>query len=359
MENSKKLIILLLFILIVTNLQAEKEKAFAFYPFGAYSEETSVFLGSYALYTFRPENLPENYKPSSLELNLIVSYKKQVRILLRNKIFLAEGKYSLGIPLRYYLWPTTFYAVGNQENTDLKEDYTRQYFEFYPYFQYHFKKNITFSTIAYLEKSRITKSDTENSLLAQNVTGYDDYLLSGIGFGLNRDTTDKGYFPTSGSSLTYQVQFYHKSIGSDFNFRKSTFDYRKYATLSPSQTLAGQFLLKTVSGTTPFEKLPDLGNEIRGFDSHKYINDQIVMLRLEDRIFPWQKAGWQRFGFAAFLETGQAMASFSELSIDHQKYSAGIGLRYIMLPLQKLTLRFDFAVSEDGYEMEIISFEAF
>ena len=359
MENYKKIIILTVFLLILINLWAEEEKAFAFYPFGAYSDETSVFLGSYALYTFRPENLPENYKPASLELNLIVSYKKQIRTLLRNNIYLADGKYSIGIPLRYYLWPTTFYAVGNQVNTELKEDYTRQYFEFYPYFQYHLNKIISFSTSLYLEQSKITKSETDNDLLNKEVMGYKDYQLMGIGFGLNRDTTDRGYFPTAGSSLTYQVQLYHKYIGSDFSFRKSTFDYRRYVSISQSQTFAGQFLLKTVSGDVPFEKLPDLGSEMRGFDSHKYINDQIFMLRIEDRIFPWHKSYWQRFGLALFLETGQTMPSFSELCLNKQKYAAGLGLRFIMLPLQKLTLRFDFAFSEDGYEMDIISFEAF
>jgi outer membrane protein assembly factor BamA len=358
-ENFKKVIILIAFLLILINLCAEEEKAFAFYPFGAYSDETSIFLGSYALYTFRPEYLPENYKPASLELNLIVSYKKQIRTLLRNNIYLADGKYSIGIPLRYYFWPTAFYAVDNQENTDISEDFTRQYFEFYPYFQYHANKIISFSGSLYLEQSRITKSETDNDLLHEEIIGYDYYQLMGIGLGLNRDTTDRGYFPTRGSSLTYLMQHYHKYIGSDYNFRKTTFDYRRYTAMSPSHTLAGQFLYRAVSGDVPFEKLPDLGSEMRGFDSHKYINDQIVMLRIEDRIFPWHKSYLHRFGFALFLETGQAMTTFSELNLNNQKYAAGLGLRYIMLPKQKLTLRFDFAFSEDGYEMDIISFEAF
>ena len=357
--NFKKPLLSLIILLIVINVLSAKEKAFAFYPFGAYSEETSAFIGTYAIYTFKSENLPENYQPASFEINLILSLKKQISTLIRNRIYLANGKYSIGIPLRFYRWPTTFYGIGNQSEPEMEEDITREYYEFNPYIDYHLNKITTISTIINYEQNRIIDSEINNALLNEEIPGYEKYLISGIGFGIERETTDNNYFPTTGSKLSYQMQIYNHLLGSDYDFRESTFDYRRFRSISESQTLAGHFLLKSVKGEIPFQKYPDLGNYIRGFEDHKYINDHFFLLRIEDRIFPWNENILQRFGFAAFIETGQTMPSFSEIEFKNQKLSAGIGFRFVLLPEQMLTLRADFAFSKDGFEMEIISFEAF
>ncbi|MDP8210880.1 MAG: BamA/TamA family outer membrane protein [Candidatus Stygibacter australis] len=357
--NFKKLLLLLIILLMAINAHSAEEKAFAFYPFGAYSPETSVFLGGYGIYTYRPENLPVNYQPASLEFNLIVSFKKQLRALIRNRIYLAEGKYSLGIPLRYYLWPTTFYGIGNQSKPVMDEKYSRQYYEFSPYFEYHLNNIVTLTLSVSLEQNKITESELDNDLLSHEVTGFEDYLITGIGFGIERETIDNSYFPTKGSKLSYQIQIYDHLFGSDYDFRKSTFNYRRYLSVSQTHIIAGQFLLKSVAGDIPFEKYSDLGSDMRGFDDHKYINNHFILCRLEDRIFPWKTDFLQRIGIAAFIETGQAMSSISEIDMENQKFSAGLGFRYILVPEQMLTLRADFAFSKDGFEMEIISFEAF
>ncbi|MDP8221622.1 MAG: BamA/TamA family outer membrane protein [Candidatus Stygibacter frigidus] len=357
--NFKKLLLLLIILLTVINAYSAEDKAYAFYPFGAYSDETSAFVGAYAIYTYKPENLPENYQPASFELNLILSFKKQISTLIRNRIYLANGKYSIGIPLRYYRWPTTFYGIGNQSEPDTKENFTREYYEFNPYIDYHLNKITTVSTIINYEQSKIIDSEIDNPLLNQEIPGYQKYLITGIGFGIERETTDNSYFPTTGSKLSFQINIYNHFLGSDYDFRKSTFDYRRYRSISKSQTLAGQFLLKSVKGDIPFQKYPDMGNDMRGFEDHKYINDHFFLLRMEDRIFPWDENILQRLGFVAFMETGQTMPSFSEIMFKNQKISAGFGFRFILLPEQMLTLRADFAFSKNGFEMEIISFEAF
>ena len=359
MASFNKILLIIVFLLMIFNICSAEEKAFAFYPFGAYSPETSVFLGGYGIYTYRPENLPVNYQPASLEINLIVSFKKQLRALIRNRIYLADGKYSLGIPLRYYLWPTTFYGIGNQSKPLMDEKFTRQYYEFNPYFEYHLNNIVTLTSSVFIEQNKITKSELDNDLLNHEVKGFEDYLITGIGFGIERETTDNSYFPTTGSNLSYQIQIYNQLFGSDYDFRKSTFDYRKYLSVSQIHTIAGQFLLKSVTGDIPFEKYSDLGSDMRGIDDHEYINDHFILCRLEDRIFPWEKDFLQRVGIAAFIETGQTMSSLSEIDLENQKFSAGLGFRFIMVPEQMLTLRADFAFSKDGFEMEIISFEAF
>lgn len=358
-ENFKKLILIGLLMLSAFNIWSANNKAYAFYPFGAYSHETGTFLGAYALYSNQPENLPENYQPASLELTVIMSFKKQFSAVLQNRIYLAEGRYSIGIPIRYYFWPTTFYGIGNQSNSQFKEDFISQNYQISPYFNYHLNKIVTLSASTIIEHYKISDSDKENDLLNAEVAGYEKFLISGFGIGIERKTTDSNYFPTNGSQLSYQMKIYNNFFGSDYNLRVSQFDYRIYRSISPAQTIAGQFILKSASGDIPFVKYPDLGNIMRGYVEHKYINDQFLILRLEDRIFPFEKGIAKRLGFAAFMETGQTMPSLTDINLSNQKFSTGFGLRLILLPEQMFTLRADFAFSKDGFEMEIISFEAF
>ncbi len=359
MANYKKILIALLLLFLFPFLRSEDKKALAFYPYGAYSKETGGFLGGYMLYIYRPNKLPENYKPSSLELDLMFSFKQQLRILVRNKLNLSDGRYGIGIPIRYFNWPTTYFGIGNQKKTDKMEKYTKLLYEFYPYFEYHFQKIFVLAASVYLENNKITKSENDNDLLNDDIAGFEDYFLSGIEIKLGRLTTDNNFFPTRGSDIALSTKLYHKFLGSDYGFRNLTLDFRKYFPVSDDQTLAAQVLLNSLNGDPPFEKLPDLGNEMRGFDDNVYINDHYFLCRLENRIFPWHKDLWRRIGFAGFLESGQSFHTFSGIKSVNEKFSAGLGLRFILLPSEKFTLRCDAAWSRDGYEIEITSYEAF
>ena len=331
----------------------------AFYPFGAYSSETSVFLGGYALYLFRPSGIPINAPYSLLELNLIVSFKKQLRILLRNKYVFDQGQYAVGIPFRYYNWPTTYYGVGNQKEPEEEENYTREYCEFYPFLEYHFRSNYTLSISANLEKGRIVDSDEQNSLLNENTPGFEDYFIAGPEFRFERLTTDQEFFPRKGSNVILNIKYYHETFKSDYNYEKASLDIRKYVTVGGTHTFAGQIFLEGVNGNVPFEKLPDMGSQMRGYKDNKYIDNRYVLLRLEDRMFPFDSGKLKRFGMAIFVGSGQSFTSFEDVDFGNQKYNAGLGIRWIILPEDMLSLRFDMAFSEDGFEMEIISFEAF
>jgi len=364
-ENYNKIVLILTILGFLFNLHAiegekdEVNKSLAFYPFGAYSSETSVFLGGYALYRFRPSGIQINAPYSSLELNLIASFKKQLRILLRNKYAFDQGKFAVGIPLRYYNWPTTYYGVGNQEEPDEEENYTREYWEFYPFLEYHFLNNYTLSISAYLEKDRIVDSDEENSLLNKNIPGFEDYFIAGPEFKFERLSTDQEFFPRKGSNIILNFKYYNETFKSDYNYLKVSFDTRKYVTIKKNHTFAGQIFLEGVNGDVPFEELPDLGSQMRGYKDNKYIDNRYVLLRLEDRMFPFDSGKLKRFGMAIFVESGQSFTSFEDVDFGNQKYSAGLGIRWIILPEDMLTLRLDMAFSEDGFEMEIISFEAF
>jgi outer membrane protein assembly factor BamA len=357
-ENYRHLLLSFLIFLSICQFAAA-QTAIAFYPYGAYSNETSLFMGGYAMLSRRPENLPTNFRPGSLEVNLIASFKKQVRVLIRNKIYLAGSNYSLGIPLRYYYWPSTFYGIGNSSKPDQEEKYTRKILEISPNLEYGFMDYYFLTFTAFLERSRISNSEAENDLLNNAIYGTEDFLLAGAGLKFSRSSVDNNYYPTKGSELSLATRIYHKKMGSDYSLRLVTLDIRSYFSPNENHTIAMQLQQKSASGDIPFEKYPDLGDEMRGLDSNKYINEQFLLYRIEDRIFPFISGKESRIGFAVFAETGQTFSSLSSIKSRYQKLSAGLGLRYLLLPAEMLTLRCDISFSSDGWELDIISFEAF
>jgi outer membrane protein assembly factor BamA len=205
----------------------------------------------------------------------------------------------------------------------------------------------------------VLSEEEDNELLNQDIKGFEKNILSGIELLFRRTTTDNPLFPLRGNLISLRSQMYDDTFGSDFNFYLLEADFRTYKAMNWQHTLAGQVFWKKVSGKIPFAEYADLGSQVRGLDDDKYVSNNMAFARIEDRFFPWILPFWKRFGGAIFLETGNSWQHSEEISLDTVKYSYGIGLRYILLPEEKINLRFDIAFSADTMEIEIISYEAF
>ncbi|MCF7919822.1 MAG: outer membrane protein assembly factor [Candidatus Cloacimonetes bacterium] len=361
MANYKILFLILILISAsnLTSVENDPGTGFAFYPFAGYSSETNIMFGSYALYTYRPANIPANYEPSKLELNVIYTLNNQLRLLLRNKLLLADGKYNIGLPLRYYKWPTTFYGLYMQEEPELEEKFDLQAWEIYPFLEVMLGQHNSLTTTWYAKGFQILKEDDECGLLCDQITGFTDYFISCIELKLQRKTIDNVNFPTKGYDLSISDQVYDNSLASDFDFNVLEIDLRIYQALNGQQTIAAQLFFKKVTGDVPFYELADLGSWLRGYDSHKYISNNLTFARIENRVFPWSDTIFQSYGFVLFCEAGETFKHGDDLNYENLKLSYGFGLRYTLLPKEKLNLRLDIGFSKDGMEIDIISFEAF
>lgn len=357
MENFKKTIFVITIILsgvLFSKLHAD----FAFYPFGAYTSETSVMLGSYASYEWIDPSLPANVRHSNLETNVIVSFKKQLSIYFGNRKVLKDNRFSLGVPFRYRNWPSTFYGVYLQNEPDLEEDYTPEAFEVNPFMDFRVTEKMIIKPAWSFKNFRIAKEDNENPLLSSYVTGYEDYQLSGPEFTLKLLTTDSYFYPTKGCSLKIDLKYYHEELGSDYDFSYYSADYRRYFSTGKTNIIAGQLLWKSIDGIAPFSELVDLGEDMRGYNELKHINNNMGLFRIEDRIFPF-KNSLTRYGIVFFAESGIVYSDYDELNMNNLKLSYGMGFRYVLVPGQKLNLRVDVAFSKENVEVDIISFEAF
>ena len=66
-----------------------------------------------------------------------------------------------------------------------------------------------------------------------------------------------------------------------------------------------------------------------------------------------------RFGLVAFAGFGQVAPELNQVSINDLKPSVGLGLRFTLIPEQKVNLRIDFGIGKDNSSFNIDFMEAF
>lgn len=96
-------------------------------------------------------------------------------------------------------------------------------------------------------------------------------------------------------------------------------------------------------GAIPFYELNllDLNNGLRGFDRGRWQDRGALLFNVE-----WRFPVWQDVEGDIFLDEGQVFGDYQDIGLQHFRYSAGAGLRFVTN--RKFGLRFQVAASEDG-----------
>ena len=93
---------------------------------------------------------------------------------------------------------------------------------------------------------------------------------------------------------------------------------------------------------------------MRGFPATRYMGDAAVRGQFEAR---WQLC--KRWGLVGFAGAGQIHNSLSELRDRDVIPSAGVGVRFAVLPAKRINIRLDYGRSEDDDGIYLSVMEAF
>jgi outer membrane protein assembly factor BamA len=182
--------------------------------------------------------------------------------------------------------------------------------------------------------------------------------LNNIGYVISNDTRDHVQYPTRGMFLNFKNQFYRDWVGSDYKFEKYTVTYNQFFKLSKSnerQVLAMRASLNIAAGNVPFEGQTVVGSEdIRGYSQGKYRNDQVYALQAEYR---WNF--YKRWGMVAFAGVASAVEKIGDIPDNDLLPGIGAGLRFKMLPTEKINIGIDGAVGKGDYSITFRIGEAF
>jgi len=350
-----KYILILLLVMLFTALNAEL--TFTAYPYAAYTSETRLMAGAFSFFRYNFAESDEPVHAIDLLANTIYSQNKQFVVALIPRY--RRGSWSLESSLQFEDWPDSFYGIGNHTDSDVSESFTTRMYASELALRYRLSQILSVSALSNIGAHRLRGIQPGGMLEAADVPGKDESFFSGLGLGILLDTTDGSYYPLTGLKLEGKQIWYHSSLGSDFDFRKTSLDFRLFHPLSSKQVLAAQTDLEMNYQEVPFYLYPQLGDRLRAYDTKRFIDKVRISQRLEHRHFPFEGKYSGRLGFVVFTEFGQVAQSTEYLRLEDTHWSLGGGLRFSILPRERLNLRADLGIGKDSFNVMINAREVF
>lgn len=333
--------------------EAKHRISFAGYPVILYTPETSLIFGGGAAMTIRDQNSHKNARPDNLNFYAIYTLKNQSAVLFNPDFYFDEDKWQFKMMSGYQKFPDLFYGIGNRTSEDDAEDVTTEDVIIRPGLTRRIYKNLRLGVMYHFNHTSVQKVETDGQLNSGLVLGSRGSLLSGLGPIIDWDSRDNIFYPSKGSWLQFYAMIYRDWLGSEFEYESFTFDFRHFIEIQDRHILALQFAAKSMMGSIPFNHLARL-DLVRGIHASRFRDQKSATALIEYR-FPV----WRRFSGVLFAGFGDVVPRFSNLQLKETKYSIGTGLRFAVLPADKINLRLDIGFSRYGINPYFQLSEAF
>jgi len=345
-------------------LNSNKSNGWLALPFAGYSPETEWAFGAAGIYYFYSEpDVSERTRLSDLLASGIYTTKNQMTFDLTYDLYFKNFEHRFSGYLAYSNYPLLFSGIGNNTKKENEEHYTSNHIIVESTFLRNFLREnrgglnagITYD----FRKEKINDEEPGGFIDTSGITGNKGGIISGLGIIINWDTRDNTFSCTQGEYAEFKLNYYGNYLFSDFNFIRMIFDIRKYFSLSVFDTihvLAAQFAANLNKGEVPFYKLSTFGGSesMRGIFHGRYRDKNSLYLQAEYRFHLF----W-RIGLAAFAGTGEVAPGVSSFSLSGLKSTYGAGLRFSIIPEEKILARIDFGFSKGESQLYIGFSEAF
>ncbi len=317
--------------------------------------ETGLGYGGLGLSTFRLKGESKESRPSSVQLGITFTSKKQLLFFMPYEIYSDNEKWRFIGELGYYQYFYNFYGRG----VNSKEEDLETYDADFPRFRFSALREI-FPSISVglgyeFDGFHVVKPAEDGLLDNSNEIGKEGGTISNVGMVAFYDQRDNIFFPTKGLFIQASAFTSVKFLGSDFSYQKLELDARYYQQLKGNHILAGNVFLGTRSENTPFLDLNSLGTKrTRGHNNRRFQDNAELSAVLEYR-FPIKG----RFGGVLFGSSGTVAPSLGKTFSSTYKNAVGTGLRYIVNKKEGTRLRVDYGISSEGGQLYFTINEAF
>ncbi len=313
-------------------------------PIIYYTPETKFAIGVGGTYTFHLGHDTTGARPSNFQFGGVVTQLKQLGFYIPFQLYFKRERYNVYGEVSYYRFNYYFFGIGNNPAPD-KENYGVTF----PRLRVTALRRITdylYGGIRYsLDNVDITNVDPSGLLHLGTITGSSGGKASSLGLTLKYDNRDNLFYPTKGYFAEFYVQANDQWTGSDFNYLKSSIDLSAYYSNSFHHTLCLNFNATSETGNPPFYDLSLLGGsrKMRGFYEGRFRDKDLVAAQAEYRM----PLFW-RIGSAVFVSSGYVAGKLTDLQITQLHLSYGAGLRYTIDRKQKINLRLDYGLTNNG-----------
>lgn len=336
-----------------------------FVPLVAYAPETDWMAAVAAFLTYRTE-ADASFRASSLSVAVQATLNEQFALGLYPEIYLDSNRIRIEGSIETMLYPFNFFGIGNSNPSSNAELYTPfgvrvQLRNLYAITGRRVQHGLSGGLRLDIRHDEIRSVDlrkdgTAGPLREGRVTGAQGGWNNGLGPMLSYDTRDNNFDARSGLFCEGAVVVYDRWLGSDFTWTQSIVDLRGYATITGTMSVAGRIMFQNAAGTPTFQMWPGIGgtNHLRGvFESQQ--RDRISIYSSAEVRFPivWIVRG------AAFIDMGEVAPSMQRFTLDGVWFSYGGGMRFLLDPAERVSLRVDIGVAR-GVPQYYVSFnEAF
>lgn len=320
--------------------------SFAIYPAFGYQPETSTQVGIVGVWALNSQDESQSFfkRQSTFTPFFIYTFRNQVLSQLNLDYYFSNGN-NLNISPSYFNFPDFYFGIGNDNDADVFEAYTNRYVQLNGQFYFPLNSQVFIGAAFDMHTTRLKDKVIGGMLESSNEIGIDGGTIFGFGPTIKFESRNNVIYPTKGHLIVAQSLF--NTLG-DFGYNSYTLDIRKYFSGNNEKNVfAWQINTRFTSGRNiPFYKLPQLGgdSQLRGIaNASLYRDRQAIFTQFEYR----RHLVW-RFGMVAFAGFGDVANKVLDLEFSEFKYVMGTGIRFAVLPDQKLNLRFDFGVAKGG-----------
>ncbi len=302
------------------------------------------------------------YDPGGREIRLIVSAAEKIE---RRVVFsytdpaFSQGRYSLNFSTSFFKNATSrFYGLGDATSDSAETNYTAREGRVNWRFGVHVNEVTQVSVGQRFRQVSLQRGATDLPFTVEEFPSVDgvqgETLIFGNRATFHYDTRNNLVSPTDGMAVTAYAEVNQNIRNGDHPvYSRYELEIKK---LFPSESKRAILIVRadlqaTIGDQVPFFEQSSLGgqNNLRGYGVDRFIDKSLVAWSIEERIHlvRMKVAGATAdFEMAPFLDTGQVLNSFNDVSLKDYRMTPGVGFRGLVKP--NVVGRVDYGYSREG-----------
>ena len=326
------------------------------FPAVSRAPETSWVLGAATVTVFKTKRSDTLLRTSTIPLAVLYSLKKQITVTSGVNLYFPGERYIFRLENTFTKFPDKFWGFGydtpnsNLENYEFNQLFINPQFLKKVYKDYFVGVSMEYQQVFYIHYQKDGIFDQ------QNVRGRDGGRSLGVGIELSRDSRNNTFSASKGYLIKLANVVFNNIFTSQYNFNYTEIDIRRYIPVFRNQVFCYQFASILSTGDVPYRYMAQLGspNMMRGYYAGRYRDKNMMGFQVEQRIPVW----W-RFGLVAFAGLGQVSEDMVHWHLKDVRYSVGGGLRFAILPKEKLNVRLDYGFGYLSHNFYLTVAESF
>jgi hypothetical protein len=318
-----------------------------------YGPETDLGFGAFGMYYRHLGDLTD--RTSSIRSSITGTTKGQFQFDIGPDLWLAHDVVHVYSTFLYKYFPDSFFGIGYRTPNSALETYTERTFSAGATAQMRIVSKLFAGVKMRAAHHEIEDIVPGKQLASGAIVGASGGWVVGAGPTVTYDDRDNLYAASRGSYVDLQFLHQPAELGTDHTFSYGRADLRQYLPLG-RQVLAFQIVGEAAGGATPFNYLPRIGGRstMRGIFYGRYRDNIQLEGQTEFRL----PVFW-RFGAVGFLATGEVAHDVSKIRPQALYVAGGGGLRFAIVPEERINIRLDFAYGPQGLAYYLDLGEAF